>query len=148
MAKSSKKQNTAVVLGAVGVVVVAVLITLYATGMLFQLGSGSESGYQNVTFTDAVMTCRGRIEDNYGDQIRSLVTDNHSSRYDQQASLYKIFLKLDLYKKDRSQASEHYVNCFVRGSSGRVRKFEVLDAEEAKGGSPSDGTNMFGIPVK
>ncbi|MFL0810224.1 MAG: hypothetical protein K6L76_07405 [Agarilytica sp.] len=148
MAKSSKKQNTLVVVAALGVLVFALLVTLAATGVLFDLGGGNDRGYQNVTFTDAVLTCRSRAESNYGERIRILITDNHSSRYDDKASLYKIFLKLDLYKKNRLESTAHYVNCFVRASNGRVRKFEVLDGEEAKQSSPSDGTNMFGIPVK
>ena len=145
---NNKKQNTIVILFAVGVVVGSIFLTLAATGVLFGNGGGDGSGYQNITFTDAVMTCRGATEANYGNQIQNLVTDNHSSRFDDRQFLYKIFLKMDLYDQTGSRTSLHYVNCFVRSSNGQVRKFEVYEEVEENKSRVSDDTNMFGMPKR
>ncbi len=146
--KTNKKQNTVVILIAVGVIVGSVFLTLAATGVLFGGRGGDGSGYQNITFTDAVMTCRGTTEANYAGQIQNLVTDNHSSRFDDRQFLYKIFLKMDLYDKARTRTSLHYVNCFVRSSNGQVRKYEVYEEVEENQNRVSDDTNMFGMPKR
>ncbi len=137
-----------VVAVAVAVVAASVFLTLVATGVLFGGGKGNGSGYQNVTFTDAVMTCRGTVEENYGNQVQNLVTDNHSSRFDDRQYLYKIFLKMDLYDSTRSRTSLHYVNCFVHSGNGQVRKYEVYEEVEENKKRASDNTNMFGMPKR
>ncbi len=148
MAKSSKKQNTYVITVSIGVLVASVFITLYATGVLFG-GSGADSkGYRNVTFTDAVLACQNTTKENYGERIRNLVIDNHSSRFDDKQFLYKIFLKMDLYDKNRTKARLHYINCFVKSSNGRVRKFEAFEEVEQNQKRMSDDTNMFGMPKR
>ncbi len=148
MAKSSKKQNTYVIAVSIGVLVVSVFVTLYATGVLFG-GSGSDSkGYRNVTFTDAVLTCQNTTRETYGDRIRNLVIDNHSSRFDDKQFLYKIFLKMDLFDKNRDKARLHYINCFVKSSNGRVRKYEAFEEVEQNRKRMSDDTNMFGMPKR
>lgn len=148
MAKSTKKQNTYVVIISATVVVASIFLTLYATGVLFGSGDDRYSGYQNVTFTDAVMTCRQTTETNYGDRIRTLITDNHSSRYDDKRFLYKIFLKMDLFDKRYKKTHLHYINCFVRSSNGDVRKYEVYEEAEENQKRMSDDTNMFGMPKR
>ncbi len=148
MAKPTKKQDVYVIAASVAVVFGSVFITLVATGVLFGSGDGKNSGYQNVTFTDAVMTCRGTTEENYGDRIRTLITDNHSSRFDDKAYLYKIFLKMDLFDKRYKKTHLHYINCFVRSSNGSVRKYEVHEEVEENQKRMSDDTNMFGMPKR
>ena len=144
--KSAKKVNIIVTVTAIMVVAFSVLVTLYASGVLFNTHSGDSTGYQNVTFNDAVMNCHARVKDSYGKKIRTLVTDNHSSRYSDKLVLYKIFLKLDLYTKDRKSGRQHFVNCFVKAKNGRIAKFEVFeDREKSKAPVVDDGTNMFGI---
>ena len=147
MAGTSRKTNLIVTLSAIGVVLVSIVVTLYASGILLGGRFGSEEpGYQNVTFTDAVMSCHKRTKSVYGNDIRTLVTDNHSSRFSEKNYIYKIFLKLDLYTKDRTSGSPHFINCFVRAKNGKISKFEVLaDKEGSTVPAYDDGTNMFGI---
>lgn len=148
MSKSNKKQNTYVIAISVLAVILSVLFTLYATGVIFNGESDNSSGYQNITFTDAVTTCRRTTKEDYGDRIRNLVTDSHSSRYDGKSFLYKIFLQMDLYNKERSKARLYYINCFVRASNGSVRKFEAFEEVEKKQSKVNDDTNMFGMPKR
>ena len=147
MAKTSNKTNITVILAALGVVVGSVIITIIAASFFIDTsGLTPEEGYQNVTFTDAVVACESRVKRNYGQRIRSVVTDAHSSRFAEANHLYKIFLNLDLYTKDRTSGVNHYVNCFVRAKNGRITKFEVFeDSEKAAAPTYDDGTNMFGI---
>lgn len=149
MPKTSKKQNTGVLIAAVCVVALSVFTTLVATGILFGDLGASDEGYQNVTFTDAVLTCKSEVEGDFGKKIRTLVTDNHSSRFDDKQYVYKIFLKMDLYNKKRTSAKSHYVNCFVRAKNGRISKLDVIEEQEAEPGvKRDDGTNMFGMPKR
>ncbi len=147
-AKTNKRQNTYVIAISVIGVIASIFFTLYATGVLFggDDSGGENSGYQNVTFTDAVITCKKATREDYGDKIQSLITDNHSSRYDGKRSLYKIFLQMDLYNKKRTKATLHYINCFVRAGNGSIRKYEVFEDVERRKTKVNDDTNMFGMP--
>ncbi|MFT5083135.1 MAG: hypothetical protein ACI9Y1_001175 [Lentisphaeria bacterium] len=149
MSDTSRKQNLWVLVGSVVVILCSVFLTLTYTGVLFG-GSGSGSGgenvgFRNITFTDAVVTCRENLEDNYAGRIRSLVTDSHSSSYDDRQFLYKIFLQMDLFAGGSGEPEAYFVNCFIRSSNGSVKKFEVVEWEGNEN-KVDDGTNMFGVP--
>lgn len=149
MAKASRKQNTLVIAFAVAVICASIFLTLYAAGVLFGPTREGDRGYQNVTFNDAALVCRDSTRSSYGEKIRNLVIDSHSSRFDERQYLYKIFLKMDLYNTGGQGATLHYVNCFVRSSNGSIRKYEVYREEEESGSGSSqqsDDTNMFGMP--
>jgi len=149
MAGTTRKQNYAVVAVAIVVVVGSVFFTLYLAGVLFAPREGGNSrGYNNITFTDAVLSCREDTSDTYGKRIRNLVTDNHSSRFDDQQFVYKIFLKMDLYEIDGKGVKLHYVNCFVRSSNGNIVKYEVYQDDVPGSDKPTDDTNMFGMPKR
>lgn len=145
MPKANKKQNTYVIAISVLGIIASLFFTLYATGVLFG-ESGENSGYQNITFTDAVITCKKTTREDYGDKIQTLVTDNHSSRYDGKRFLYKIFLQMDLYNRKRTKSTLHYINCFVRAGNGSIRKYEVFEHVEKRKTKVNDDTNMFGMP--
>lgn len=148
MGQAKTKQNIIVICIALAVIVLSVfatvLINKYATGS----SEGSASGHQNITLTDAVVTCRDRTTKSYGDRIRNLVTDNHSSRFDEKQYVYKVFLKMDLMNKREKIPKLHYVNCFVRAKNGDIRKYDVFKSDEERGKEKDDGTNMFGMPKK
>ncbi len=149
MVGETKSQKMWVLVVAVATVIVSVVVTLYASGVLFGGNGTAGSVHQNVTFTDAVLACHERARDSYGERIQTLVTDNHSSRYDNKYYLYKIFLQLDLRHRKKQEVSQNYVNCFVNAGNGKVRKFEVLEAVDSPEGKRlDDGTNVFGIPKK
>lgn len=149
MAKTSRRLNTIVIVVAGLVILASVAITLYVNGVIFGPAGGAvKQGYQNVTYNDAAIECREASENRYGEKIRNLAVDAHSSRFDKRQYLYKIFLNMDLYTKNGRGATLHYISCFVRASNGSIVKYDV-SAEDAKGGrtsSPLDDTNMFGIP--
>lgn len=153
MKKSSRKLNVIVVGMAAFIVLTSTLITIYTPSFIVELtgfGGGRESGgYQNITFTDAVMACNEATEDRYGDRIRNLEVDNHSSRYDNKTYLYKIFMNMDMYEKKGELTQAHFVNCFVRASNGSIKKYDVFENEGRKEkGIDSYGTNLFGMPKK
>ncbi len=148
MSRTTRKQNILVLAGACGAIAVSIVVTLYATGTLFGEANSERQDYRNVTFTDAVLTCRHQAENTYGDSIRNLVTDSHSSRFDDSEIVYKVFLQMDLYDSKRTAVTLHYINCFVRAANGRVRKFEVFEDVEELPSRQVDDTNMFGMPKK
>ncbi|WNO08782.1 hypothetical protein [Teredinibacter sp. KSP-S5-2] len=145
--KLTTKQNLGVVIGGVAVVVLASFLTLYFSGVIFPDGfGGKKKGYQNVTFTDAVLTCEKETRDSYGNKIKLLTVDNHSSRYEQNAFLYKIFLKMNLRNKENKPAL-HYISCFVKSSNGRIAKYDVYEEKESKTEANRKGdSNAFGWP--
>lgn len=147
MAKNTKQNIWVVVSSLVGITVAA-LVTLYYSGVLFGgMFEGEDKGYQNVTFTDAVIACKRKTRDMYKSNIKLLVVDNHSSRYEQNRFLYLIFLKMDLYNPKQNRTILHYVNCFVKSSNGQVAKYETFENKEAKTkAGRKDDTNLFGWP--
>jgi len=145
--RESGKQKLIVVLGAIGVLLVSVVMTamLIDGGLLWQ--KEESGGYKNVTFTDAVLTCQDTTNSKFSDKIRSLVVDNHSSRYESKLFIYKIFLKVYMESDDSGEVNLHYINCFVKSSSGRVKKYEVFeDKEEETTPVTEKETNAFGWP--
>lgn len=149
MARSTKKQNVVVLSIAFLIIMGSVVVTLYTMGFLFGGMSSKDKGFQNVTFTDAVIICTERTEDTYGKRVQSLITDDHSSRFDNKRFVYKIFLQLDLHGINGSPAISYFVNCFVRSSDGAIRKYDALRKDESGYQDKSGGeTNMFGMPKK
>lgn len=110
-------------------------------------GNGKQTGYQNVTFTDAVLTCEAIVKERYGERILTLEVDNHSSRFDNKVFLYKIFLKSNMVSKNNKHGNMHYVNCFVQASDGGIDKLEVLEETEVETEAVTGkDTNAFGWP--
>ncbi|WP_188150804.1 hypothetical protein [Teredinibacter waterburyi] len=146
----SRRQNIIVVITAVTVIVLSISMTLYVTGSMPGMSGGSGAdGYKNVTFNDAVLTCEAETRSKFGDRIRVLTLDNHSSRYEERELVYKIFQHMDLNGKVGAPKVEFFVNCFVRASNGRVTKYEAFEEVEVPANtSSSDNTNMFGFPKK
>jgi len=147
MTLTTRRQNTLVILFAFMLVGLTVLLTLYLSSAFYSEAEPEGAGYRNVTYTDAVLSCRDNAALKYGERIKNLVTDDHSSRFDNRVYMYKIFLKMDLYDHNSSLSRLHYISCFVRANSGEIRKYDVLkDDEETQ--PVDDDTNMFGMPLK
>ncbi len=145
---NNTKQNIWVIVAAIVAITVAALATLYYTGALFGGPRSNENkGYQNITFTDAVITCQNKTRTTFKDNIKLLVVDNHSSRYEQKRYRYLIFLKMDLFNPRTKSTNLHYINCFVKANNGRVDKFESFEDKELKTRvGKKDDTNLFGWP--
>ena len=130
---NTRGQRIAVVLFAIVVVLVSVLVTIFFSDSSVNPWRGGDStGYQNVTFTDAVLSCESETEDMYGDRIKHLIVDNHSSHYDDKQLLYKIYFTLDLKKSDgnNTETALIYINCYIKGQNGRLAKYEVFEHVE------------------
>lgn len=141
-----KQQILVITIAAVVLIFASITGTwLLKTGRLG--GSGQQSGYQNVTFTDAVLTCEKNFRSRYADRILSLEIDNHSSRFDNKVFLYKIFIKSKMTSKNNKHGNMHFVNCFVKASNGSIDKFEVLEETEVETEAVTGKeTNAFGWP--
>ena len=127
----SKKrtQNIIVIISAVAAVGGLALVTVAFTTGLFQGAGNDGKGYKNTTFTDATLACEKEVTDEFGKKLSQKVVDNHSSRFENQTGLYKIFLKA--YTKVSGRTSEYYISCFVWARNGRISKFEVSQNQEA-----------------
>lgn len=147
--KVSKKQNALVVFVSLAAIVLSTVIIAYYTGSLDKLLNFNQGPqYKNVTFTDAVLTCRDYAKKQFSKKLSTLVVDNHSSRYEDKQFLYKIFLELDIKQEDSEPPVLFYVNCFVKAGSGRIAEFESFEDSETGEARAIDGTNMFGFPLR
>jgi len=146
------KTNIAVTLAALAIIITSVVVTLYFSGKLDVEAwlYGAPTGYRNTTFTDAVLTCQQETRDKFGVDLRHMVVDDHSSRFDQSAFRYKIFILAETATVGASgKLSMNYVNCFVRPSNGRIAKYETWEDKGSKASPVTDGkTNVFGFPRK
>lgn len=150
MAQTSKKQIVFVIVGAAGIIVALVLLTLVASGVIDMGGEGKGAGYQNFTFTDAAVTCDEEVRGTYGKRIQTLMMDNHSSRFEQASNTYKIFLQMTLKPQKDNEIKSVYVNCFVNASRGSIKNLVYLDGESTNSSDSNgaDGTNFFGVPKR
>lgn len=139
------------VVGAITAVVLLLCVsvggTLYMSGNLPGVSSPFSKTYQNVTLTDAYVTCENLARDNFAARLKSLAMDDHSSRLDVEEQRYKIFINVELYEgSGRGALSEEYfVNCFVRSDNGSVSTFDYAK-DDPIGGGPASTSNPFGFP--
>lgn len=143
----SRKQQALVVIFTAAFLVLATITGTYLikTGSLG--GDVDDNGYKNVTYTDAVLTCESTVRERFNDRIITLVTDSHSSRFDDRFFLYKIFLKANMTSPKNEHGNMHFINCFVKSSDGRISKFEVLEESEAETEAlTNQPSNAFGWP--
>lgn len=144
--RQQKRQERVVILVAALIIASSVISTLYFTGFIW--GDRSEPGYQNITFTDAVLTCEQQTRSAFPRQLRTLTVDDHSSRFATSSNEYKIFLRAVLLKPTSSGGTgEVFVSCMVSADQGRVTAYEALEQQT----SPSnvirrDEGGIFGWP--
>lgn len=132
--KQQRRQERLVIFIALVIVVSSILTTLHFTGVLWGGGRGTEA-FQNITFTDAVLTCEQRTRGEFPRQLHSLTLDDHSSRFDSLGNEYKIFLRATLLKPgSREGTGEMFVTCIVNGAHGRTTAYEALEQQN----SPTD----------
>jgi hypothetical protein len=129
MALSRKKQNLIVIVIAVVIILSSIVTTVYVSEVMGERDSDNR-GYQNVTFTDAVLACESDTKQEFGSSLSQLVIDRHSSRYDADAFVYKIFLEA-YTPKGTNELSEFFVTCYVKSSNGRVSRFDVFENVES-----------------
>ena len=105
-----------------------------------------KSSYKNVTFTDATLTCKEAAHNEFSESLQSVMVDNHSSRYEHNYFLYKIFLQADTTEK-ANETTLYYINCYVKASNGNIETFDVFeDIDTAKSGLGTKPGNFFNWP--
>lgn len=140
--RSTRAQTVGIVTGSIVVLVIAILVTLRLGGstnltLLADelLGSSDSDKYQHITQTDAQIACEKETREEFGNQIKFLTPDRHSSRFDQNANRYKMYFWLELTENRRdfnAPSVEYFVNCYVHASRGIVTNFTTLEKVEAK----------------
>lgn len=111
----------------------------------FEGDSGAGGGKARFTnMADAQVLCEERAKEVFGQRIRTLVVDNHSTRLDQQAGLFKVFMEADLYAGDNRQGTpvRHYINCFTRTNKQSIASFQFAKDGE---GMKDAGGSVFGF---
>lgn len=105
-----------------------------------------QSNYKNVTFTDATLTCREATRNKFIKNLQSVMIDNHSSRYEHNHFLYKIFLQVNTTEK-ADETALYYINCYVKASNGRIDTFEIYDNKDpVKPGISTGSGKLFNWP--
>ena len=142
MSKASTRQTLSVLVFAVLIIFVAAGTTVYVSTQ-FNTSSSEEEGYKNVTYTDAVLTCEAEGRAEFGQRLDQLIVDRHSSRFESDVFLYKIFLKA-YTKTDIGEVTEFFLTCFVKSSNGRISKFDVFENVKGnEGGAIKQGGEKF-----
>ena len=149
MAGKLSKQERYVIFGAVGVIAASIFTTLVVSGVIFNVGGGDEGGYQNVTFTDAVISCQDQTRNSFGNKLTNMVLDDHSSRFDQRSNMYKIFFQVEVTRSKEQENNGFYVNCFVSASRGLITEFESLEQKVTQTETiRRERGGVFGWPMK
>lgn len=126
-----RRQERLVVLIGAGIIATSIVTTLWFSGVLW--GRGDSTGYINTTFTDAQLQCEAEIKQSYGQQLRSLTFDSHSSRFDQSSHQYKIFFKAQMAGSNSTvAASSFYLSCFVSAERGKITALEAFEKKESQ----------------
>ena len=150
MSSKTQRRQQAIFL----IVVLLVLFGAVGSGLHFsgvRFGSFGDSedgegavGERYATMTDAQVICEERAREVFGARIRTLTMDNHSSRLDKKAGLFRVFMQADLYSNDSRQgtAVRHYINCFTRIDRVAITSFQFAkDGENMK----EPGGSVFGF---
>ncbi len=148
MAYTPTKQEFLVIFAATLIVISAVFATLWVSGFFQQqFSSNKETGYKNVTATDAQLACEAHTSNQFGSSLDRMVVDDHSSRYEHKSGTYKVFIKAEVGGDRKTPAANYYVSCFVAGKNGAVIDFDAFEDKEIKAEAiRKKDTNLFGWP--
>lgn len=147
----SKKTTRHQKLWLLAIVLTVMLVSATSTLWVYDFftwGGNEEEGYQNITLTDAIITCENQVRRNYKNQLRYLTLDNLSSRYDRAANLYRVFFTADLQTGNtRAPSKPVLVSCLVEGARGKVKELDLFEKTEnaAEPIKKRDG-GIFGWP--
>lgn len=96
-------------------------------------GAGGSANNRYATQTDAQMLCEAQARKVFGERIRTLVVDTHSSRLDKKAGLFRVFLEAELYndKKRQGETVRHFISCFTRTDRLAIASFQFAKDGEA-----------------
>lgn len=142
-----RQERLAIAIG-VGIIAASVVTTLWISGVFG--GGKAAPRYQNVTLTDATLRCEERARDAYKGRLRMLTVDDHSTRFDQPAYLYKVFFRAQMAApKGGAGASDYFINCYVSADSGKITTFDLYEKKESETEAiKQDSGGLFGWPLK
>ncbi len=151
--RSTKRQAVGIVAIAIGVIGVAIVVTLLFRGDLDLsvvgldgLGIGGSGEYRNITMTDAQVSCRDLAKSKYGKRLKYISLDGHSSRFEKDDKRFKVYFTMGLYPRlTNGRADDFYLNCFVDGSRGNVTHFEAIENRSARSTAEGEKSGLFGF---
>jgi len=115
----------------------------YVTELIQKSKAEAQQVYQNITFTDAVLSCEKQALGEFSSGLSQLVLDRHSSRYENEAFAYKIFL-MAYTKASNNEVTEFFITCYVKSSNGRISKFDMFEnVESPESGAIKKGGDKF-----
>jgi len=126
MQKVTKKQNFLVLLSAVALVLCAIGGTVYVTELMQKSKAEAQQGYQNITFTDAVLSCEKQALGEFSSDLSQPVLDRHSSRSDNDALAYMTFL-MPYTNARKTELTAFFITCYGKSRNGPVSKSNVCD---------------------
>lgn len=138
---------------AFGLVVLSVGSTLYFSGVsigelkLGQKESAAEP-YRHATMTDVRLNCEQRLRKTFDDRLRVMHVDKLSSRYDEAAGQFKIYMEAEVQQNPEMPSSvrDMYVSCFGDDQTGEIVLFQYAgDSEEQVSSDGKEPTNYFGL---
>jgi hypothetical protein len=150
-AKEQRRQQIIFLVVVLLVMLISIGLGMYFSG--FRIGSFGDTGTDSgdgvtgeryATMTDAQLICEERARKVFGERIRTLTVDTHSSRLDKQAGLFRVFMESDLYANDTRQGSpvRHFINCYARTDRVAIASFQFAkDGETMK----DPGGSIFGF---
>jgi hypothetical protein len=96
-------------------------------------GSGDISGERYATLADAQIICEAKAREVFGQRLRNLNTDSHSTRLDKKARLFRVFLVGDVYPGEAGQGApnRYYFACVARTDRVAIASFQYAKDGEA-----------------
>lgn len=143
-----KRQEWLVVIIGIGIILASIVTTLWFSGVIGN--KQPVARYQNVTFTDALVMCEKQVRGAYQGRLRVLTFDDHSSRFDPDYYLYRMFFNAVMSSDtNESGTGEFFINCYISADKGQVAKFEAYEKRESQTEAiRRDSGGMFGWPLK
>ena len=142
--KKSRKQIVVLILLLLLLMTTSVVTSLMAVGIIDLF---PDEGKSVNSMTDAYIVCNDAIKSEHGEQVRSVMMDDFSSRFDEVSGRYKMFFEVDMFREKQNQAgiNKFFVNCFV-SPNGRIRALDLFEEKPyiPKAGKRTTG-NAFGL---
>jgi hypothetical protein len=123
------------VLGVVAAVVIVVSIfsTLMVREIAFKSsGGGSVDRYRGFSLEEAEKLCGRYARKAFGNRLRMMVLDAHSTRVDERDRRNKVFFVAELYEDGRRQGlpEEFFVNCHTHIDRADISNFQIAKNED------------------
>lgn len=152
----SRRERWLLLLVCVALIAVSIGTTLVVAELVTgQRASLPLTAGRYISLHEAQLSCEAYARKELGARVRRLDVDDHSSRLEEAAGVYKVFFRGQLFEESRlgqvltdEPSVEHYLNCYVSMRRAEVQLFEVMgDEDDTPNVSRSSKTNAFGIEI-